>query len=381
MPIDVILSSLPGSESPFSLELDDCSTEVIGRFDQLVSLYREGFSNAGATVRVTDAPMIYHSSEARRVIGVNEKSIHIAVRPLQAVRPMYGVRNYLVCDEVNSGTDAVLRRTAATPLDALRQFQGILCTTERVQEQLTALGAKNTRVFPPPFSETALSCRARTDVDLARRIALSPVSSRRSAAVDFADLRSRTEHLIFCSFAPAQTVQHVAREVLRFQRFTGQSCALIVAPATECLLPRHWRRIVMPVFTTPPDLPELDLVSLLHGCDFYVQARVVHSLDLQAFQAACAGMVPVLCEGHSALEVLGDSAVSFRPQQRIGNNIVRGLLTRRRVGGTLSESLMRALELSCRSRTSTASAAVETLREIFSPDGFRQLVSDLTKRP
>lgn len=152
----VLISSLLDEER---LPFQD-PTLVYGRAHyswKLISkLYTEGLVRAGLNLRHIVRPEIYQDPIAWAALGVHSNDIHISVKPVEHLRPFYGLRNFFVCGwefpEFLPGNSEF--SPFFDQLAVLNRADRIVCWTDYTRDNLRIAGIQQAVTLPPPILPT-----------------------------------------------------------------------------------------------------------------------------------------------------------------------------------------------------------------------------------
>ena len=243
----------------------------------LSALYQASLAACGYQIVPIVRPEIYQTETARRVLGVQPCDWHLAVKPVEHLRPFHGIPNIFVCDWP-------FPELSAAPLGdspffdqvrLLRMGDAVLCCTDFTTDTLRQAGIDRAITLPPyipPPAERAVSSR--------------PGLRRRFLSVVDADYLSRQLGPTIEGFAEAA------------RHHDGLSLVICVQGADAPLLADLRRRVAEAV--TPAEADET--ISILGGdgatrlyasADFFLCADAAPGLPLPLLDAMLAGMLPV----------------------------------------------------------------------------------------
>ncbi len=128
------------------------------RWETLAGLYAASLEACGCRVERVVRPEIYQTAAARQVLGVHAGDWHLAVKPIEHVRPFHGLPNVFVCDwpypELSS------RMLGGFPffnqMRMLRMADAVMCCTEFTAQTLRGAGLERVLTLPP-----AIHCQTR----------------------------------------------------------------------------------------------------------------------------------------------------------------------------------------------------------------------------
>jgi glycosyltransferase involved in cell wall biosynthesis len=152
MPTVFLSDAICGERLPFGATIP-VSTPERRRWLKLSAFYRASLTACGLRVMPSWRPEIYQSEVARQVTGFTDGDWHLAVKPIEHIRPFHGVPNVFVCDwalpELSRSSHGV-----SPFLDHLRLLghaDAVICCTEFTASTLRATGIANAICLPPCF--------------------------------------------------------------------------------------------------------------------------------------------------------------------------------------------------------------------------------------
>ncbi len=117
----------------------------------LSALYRDSLAACGYDVAPVARPEIYQTAIARQILGARQGDRHLAVKPIEHLRPFHGLPNLYVCDwafpELSNtpyGGDPF-----ADQVRVLRMADAVLCCTDFTRDALRAAGVDRAMTMPP----------------------------------------------------------------------------------------------------------------------------------------------------------------------------------------------------------------------------------------
>lgn len=130
-------------------------------------LYREALSGGNFEMEDVARPEIYQTEIAREVLGVKPDDVHLAVKPIEHLRPFHGVMNLFVCgwefpefSDSDFGGSPMLDQ-----LSILRRADRVVCWTDFTRDNLRAAGLDNAVTLPPTIEGVSES-DSRTALDM-----------------------------------------------------------------------------------------------------------------------------------------------------------------------------------------------------------------------
>ena len=123
-------------------------------WEQLAALYTASLESCGYGAVSVLRPEIYQTEAARRVLGVEPADWHLAVKPIEHLRPFHGIPNVFVCDW------PFPELTASTPggsafSDQKRMLQraaAARASTPGTAAPVRSAGLARVRTFPPAIT-------------------------------------------------------------------------------------------------------------------------------------------------------------------------------------------------------------------------------------
>lgn len=116
------------------------------------NLYCIGLKNMGINVEEIFRPEIYQTRLARDVAGILDDDIHLAVKPIEHLRPLYGATNFFVCGW--EFPEFSLVPCNSNPLfnqiEILKSADKVLCWTDFTRNNLHNYGVTQAITLPPP---------------------------------------------------------------------------------------------------------------------------------------------------------------------------------------------------------------------------------------
>ena len=146
---------------------DRARNQAAGGWKALSALYQANLAACGYDVIPIVRPEIYQTDLARRVLGVAPGDWHLAVKPIEHLRPFHGIPNVFVCDW--PFPELSMAPIGPSPFfdqaRLLRMADGVLCCTDVTTERLRRAGIARAITLPPhippPETEAPPGPRAR----------------------------------------------------------------------------------------------------------------------------------------------------------------------------------------------------------------------------
>ena len=140
-----------------------------GAWDTLAASYAAGLTACGWRVQPVVRPEIYSTDAARTVLGVEPGDWHLAVKPVEHLRPFHGIPNVFVCDE--PPPEPAQPSPGGSPFAGLRLLRlaaAVLCPTAAAAEGVREAGIDRVVTIPPAAGVDAFAAAL---AELARLLA------------------------------------------------------------------------------------------------------------------------------------------------------------------------------------------------------------------
>lgn len=117
----------------------------------LSALYQASLAACGYRIAPIVRPEIYQAELARRVLGVEPGDWHLAVKPIEHLRPFHHIPNLFVCDWPYSelSTAPIGDSPFFDQARLLRMADAVLCCTDFTRDTLRAAGVERAVTLPP----------------------------------------------------------------------------------------------------------------------------------------------------------------------------------------------------------------------------------------
>ena len=264
----------------------------------LSALYQASLVTCGYRIAPIVRPEIYQTDIARRVLGVEAGDWHLAVKPMEHLRPFHGVPNVFVCDWP-------FPELSGTPLGdspffdqvrLLRMADAVACCTDFTTDTLRRAGVERAITLPPHIPPPE-------GVDPSRRHSSREGTGCRFLSIVDADHLSRQLGSTIEGFAAAATQQDDLRLVICVQGADAQ------------LLANLRQRVAEVVTTTEAG----ETISVLGGTGADGGAELRASVDFFLCTDAAAGlrlpMVEAMLAGLPLVTTINAGTASFLPQE------------------------------------------------------------------
>ena len=132
------------------------STVELWGWKKLSALYQESFAACGLQITPVMRPEIYHTEIARRALGAEPGDWHLAVKPLEHLRPFHSLPNVFVCNWPFPELSKAPRGESPFYDQArlLRVADAVLCCTEFTTQTLQQAGVTRALTLPPVIPPT-----------------------------------------------------------------------------------------------------------------------------------------------------------------------------------------------------------------------------------
>ena len=310
-----VLSRIPSGVSPFGHGADSHDAEQQRQYDRLATLYESGLRGIGAPVTCLDAPSIYQTMEALGVIRVEASSVHFAVRPIAAIRPFHGLRNYVVFDGPMGVLDRDVPGSLRSAAHILMAATRVFCTTALLTDALIARGIVTATTLPPPITTDAAKGSQSVLLQQLNAVKLDGFEPVTIASVCNAT-RATGGKIIYWDADEAADVDAALEMVLDAAEKSGMraaNCSLIITGFDNPLISRRARlsrQNFNGIYRVEKTLDDDEKRSLARGCDIFIRVSISSGLDLDVLAAVENGALAIVPQGHSAIELIGSRSLS-----------------------------------------------------------------------
>lgn len=122
-------------------------------------LYREGLTREGYVIRDLVRPETYQSEISRGCLLATGADIHLAIKPIEELRPLHGVRNVYVCGwefpEISDKDYGI--NPFFNQVRVLQRADHLMCWSDFTTENMKRAGLSQAITLPPPILEPKLS--------------------------------------------------------------------------------------------------------------------------------------------------------------------------------------------------------------------------------
>ena len=142
---------------------NDNSAVVFGKahysWKIISNLYQRALHNVGAEVISISRPEVYQTDVALSTIFATAKDMHLAVKPIEELRPMPGIKNLFVCGwefpEI-SQTDYGIS-PFYNQFRILNGADAVLCWSDFTRDNLRKVGIDKSVTLPPPVTDQQIT--------------------------------------------------------------------------------------------------------------------------------------------------------------------------------------------------------------------------------
>ena len=306
----VAADRMPFTEHVSTLGQTHYSWQIISRF------YQSAIQQAGYRIRNILRPEIYQSEIARKLIGQTDNSIHIAVKPVEHLRPMLGAKNIFVCGwefpEFSADSGSLSPFYNQTRI--LRSADSVICWTDYTRDNLTAIGISRARTLPPPIATPMLG-RGTRFLDSVSTSLADHLTKKPTARTLGSELNKLKPRKLFVS-----VLNPFDRRKQISTMLTGFQAALIKDPLLVLVV----KLVIDNVHTTVGNINEIlaihydyhsscerilflgdqysaeDLSGLISSADFYLCSSSAEGLNIPLIEAQMLG-IPAVSTWNTAM--------------------------------------------------------------------------------
>jgi glycosyltransferase involved in cell wall biosynthesis len=340
----------------------------------LSALYQASLIACGYRIAPIVRPEIYQTDIARRVIGVEPRDWHLAVKPIEHLRPFHGVPNVFVCDWPFS-------ELSGTPLGdspffdqvrLLRMADAVACCTDFTTDTLRRAGVERAITLPPhiPPPEGVVPSR--------RHPSREGTGCRFLSVVD-ADHLSRQLGSTIEGFAAAATHQDDLRLVICVQGADAQLLADLRQRVAETMSTADADKTIS-ILGAGAD----SAAGLYAAADFFLCADAAPGLSLPLVQAMQAGLllVTTMTRGiasflppEAAVLIATEPGILYREDEPIARFLP--LTTHPPTAATVRDAILVAAALDGNARFHIAAIGQEIAERRFSLEAFKSGLGQL----
>lgn len=384
-------------ESEFTYGRANYSWKIISR------LYQQGLKRAGFDVRKLARPETYQTEVARRCLGLSPLAVHLAIKPIEELRPLSGARNLYVCgwefpeiSESDFGTNPFYNQRRV-----LQRADRLVCWSDFTAASFRQAGLEGALTLPPPVIENGeadpRALPAYPSLTLDTQAApgsesvesLNAVLARGQGKTRFVtvlnpfDLRKNLPALLggFAAVASERS------DLMLIVKLVIDNAGTTVGNINELLKAHHSLHLMSKhIHFVGHELSDEEMRALLASADFYLCASSTEGLNLPLVSALGLG-VPAVSTRNTAMGMyLSDECsveVASKPQTLTGKGHV--LAEHMPVTHYVADlhdvrlAISGALELPAARRTAMSRAAKSSADRHFGQARFEVRLEELLK--
>ncbi|WP_080990166.1 glycosyltransferase [Comamonas testosteroni] len=118
----------------------------------VADLYRRGLEAAGIETRITARPEIYQSKIAQEIFGVRHDDVHLAIKPIEHIRPFFGMKNIFIggwefpeFSHTSYGGNPLFDQ-----INTFKHADQIWCWSDFTASNIKSYGINTAITMPPP---------------------------------------------------------------------------------------------------------------------------------------------------------------------------------------------------------------------------------------
>lgn len=273
-------------------------------------MYHEALEKIHFNVQNISAPDIYQSEEALRIAGIAAEDIHIAVKPIEHIRPMFGARNFFICgwEFPEFSTESLNGNPNNNHVAILNRAETVMCWSSFSSNNLKSYGLRNAIPLPPPvvdlmdnnseFSGDIVCCH------------YAPSEPHDFAYSSLGAVREEYDHVFFVVMNPwdrRKNFPSLVQAFTAYKKTKGENnksalvIKLIVDNVTTLaehsieILEKHFdtKNISKDIYFFGKNITASQMLGLYNVYDFYISSSSAEGLNLPLIEAMAAGMVPI----------------------------------------------------------------------------------------
>ncbi len=290
-------------------------------------LYQQGLRRAGFDFRKLVRPETYYTETARRCLGLLPTSFHLAVKPIEELRPLVGVRNVYVCgwefpelSESDFGLNPFYNQRRV-----LQRADHLLCWSDFTTNSLKRAGVTKAITLPPPVVDELVSgnsnypnCPSLTldthaapgseqPRPLEEVVAQSAGKRRFVTVLNPFDLRKNLPSLLqgFAAIAEGRS------DLMLIVKLVVDNIGTSLGNINELLKVHHGLNLRSEhIHFVGQELTDVEMRSFLANADFYLCASTAEGLNLPLVSALIQG-VPAVSTRNTAMSMYLSDECSF----------------------------------------------------------------------
>lgn len=279
-------------------------------------LYENGLEMAGYTARNLARPEIYQAPAAQEVMGLTSHDLHIAVKPIEHLRPFYGLPNLFVCGwefpELFRGTPDL--SPFFDQQAVLGRADSILCWTDFTRDNLHAAGLSQAVTLPPPVYPTVPGDETKVMAMPALFLASDDISELPDVTSFGAAIEGRTEPVLLAVLNPFDKRKRIDKllEGARLAREAGYDFLLVVKLVVDgkATTIRNISEILHSMYSyhetsesvlfCAGHLDDASMAALRARSDFHIGAPSAEGLNLPLVESALQD-IPIITTHNTAM--------------------------------------------------------------------------------
>lgn len=275
----------------------------------IASMYQQAFSDIGISTINISAPEIYQTKEAFRIKNINSCDIHIAIKPIEHIRPLFGIRNFFVCgwEFPEFGQSEIDGNPAYNSIATMGRADRIFCWSSFTAMNLVSYGVKCAIALPPPvFHLTNFEAELVDDLDTLHYDDNSVSSFSYSA---FGTVCERYHSKFMMVLNPFDQRKNFGSLIRAFTKYAKSAeylgSALIIKLIIDNMLTTKENIIDIlkihygifdfseHIYFVGAHLRNSQMIGLYKSIDYYICASSAEGLNLPLIEAMGVGVVPI----------------------------------------------------------------------------------------
>ncbi|VWX53877.1 glycosyltransferase [Novosphingobium sp. 9U] len=307
----VFISDAIGHERlPFSNSKEIVYGKAHYSWKLISKMYHEALEKIHIHTWNISAPDIYQSEEARHLAHISAEDIHIAVKPIEHIRPMFGVRNFFVCgwEFPEFSKECLDGNPNNNYVAIMKRAERVMCWSSFSASNLKRYGVRSAVALPPPvvalmdkrheFSGDIVCCH------------YAPSEPHNFAYSSLGAVRENYHHVFFIVMNPWDRRKNFASLVQAFTKYKSsigksKKSALVIklvidnvttlAEHSIEILEKHFgtENISEDIYFFGKNILSSQMVGLYKKFDFYISSSSAEGLNLPLIEAMAVGMVPI----------------------------------------------------------------------------------------
>jgi glycosyltransferase involved in cell wall biosynthesis len=277
----------------------DRQGRVLWGWKALSALYQASLAACGYRIAPIVRPEIYQTDIARRILDVEPDDWHLAVKPIEHLRPFHGIPNVFVCDWPfpELSTEPLGDSPFFDQARLLQMADAVLCCTDFTRDTLRAAGIERAVTLPPHIPP-----RQREDTGSSDPPSHQGAGCRFLSVVDVGHLSRQL----------GPTIEGFAEAA---QHHEGLSLVICVQGAGAETLASLRQRVAQAVTTAKPD----EIISVFGNADVDGPTGLYTSVDFFLYTGAATGLclplIDAMLAGVPLVTTLNTGIASFLPQE------------------------------------------------------------------